>query len=364
MQVMKRSILIMLTLVLCGSSSLMAHAQTNTEALQNIQQKLVQQAQEKNAVNKEISDIQQEMQSLNTYISKNNEAMAKTQAKIAATNQLIEEKKEDIVTLEDKMSARKDVMKKRLVALQHDNNLSLVIKVILESKSFDDLIQRASAVSALFSADQDILKDQQNDLNQIEKDKKEIDKQEQVLQEEQQNLAKQQAELNQNLQQRQLSLATLQQKYSQISQQMAATQQEKAGVEAQIKAAQEALRRQQEAAAAAANTIKVESTQSTPQPTAAKGQEMYVTATAYSWESSGSTTRLGYNIKTNPNIKLIAVDPSVIPLGKMVWVEGYGVAIAGDTGGAIVGHRIDLVMPSNAACVSWGRKVVKVIILN
>jgi peptidoglycan hydrolase CwlO-like protein len=360
MQVMKRFILIVLTLVLCGSSSLIANAQTNTEALQSIQQKLLQQAQQKQAVNKEISDLQQEMESLNTYISENNEAMAKTKDKIAATNQLIEEKKEEIVTLEDKMSARKDVMKKRLVALQHDNNLSLVIKVMLESKSFDDMIQRASAVSALFTADQDILKDQQNDLNQIEKDKKEIDRQETVLQEQQQNLVKQQDELNQNLQQRQVSLTSLQQKYSQISQQMAATQQEKAGVEAQIKAAQDALRRQQEAASA--NQVSV-TTQDSSAPSG-KGQEMYVEATAYSWQTSSPLTKLGYNIKTNPNIKLIAVDPSVIPLGKTVWVEGYGVAIAGDTGGAIVGHRIDVVMPTKAAAIQWGRKVVKVIILN
>jgi peptidoglycan hydrolase CwlO-like protein len=361
MQVMKRSILIVLTLVLCGSSSLIANAQSNTEALQSIQQKLLQQAQQKQAVNKEINDLQQEMESLNTYISENNEAMAKTKDKIAATNQLIEEKKEEIVTTEDKMSARKDVMKKRLVALQHDNNLSLVIKVMLESKSFDDLIQRASAVSALFTADQDILKDQQNDLNQIEKDKKEIDRQENVLQDEQQNLVKQQDELNQNLQQRQVSLTSLQQKYSQISQQMAATQQEKAGVEAQIKAAQDALRQQQETASA--NQVSAPQAQSTPAPSG-KGQEMYVEATAYSWETSSPLTKLGYNIKTNPNIKLIAVDPSVIPLGKTVWVEGYGVAIAGDTGGAIVGHRIDVVMPTKAAAIQWGRKVVKVIILN
>ena len=44
-------------------------------------------------------------------------------------------------------------------------------------------------------------------------------------------------------------------------------------------------------------------------------------------------------------MKLIAVDPSVIPLGSKVWVEGYGVAIAGDTGGAIKGNKIDVLMP-------------------
>jgi 3D (Asp-Asp-Asp) domain-containing protein len=358
MQVMKRFILIMLTFVLCATGALMTHAETNTEALQNVKQKLAEQAQQQQEVNKEINSIQQEMESLNTYLSKNKEAMAKTQEKIAATNQLIEAKKEEIVTIEDKMLARKDIMKQRLVALQHDNNLTLAVKVIFESKSFDDLIQRASAVSALFDADKNILQDQENDLKQIEQAKKEIDKQEQVLQEEQQNLAKQQDEINQNLQKRQIGLAELQQKYSEISKQLAATQEQKSGIEAQIKAAQDELRRQEQAASNHAY-----SPQGTPAPTG-KGVELYVTATAYCYETSGAVTKLGYNIKDNPNMKLIAVDPNVIPLGKKVWVEGYGEAIAGDTGGAIKGNRIDVLMPNKAQATAWGRKTVKVIILN
>jgi 3D (Asp-Asp-Asp) domain-containing protein len=61
-------------------------------------------------------------------------------------------------------------------------------------------------------------------------------------------------------------------------------------------------------------------------------------------------------------MKLIAVDPSVIPLGTRVWVEGYGEAIAADTGGAIKGHKIDLLMSNDAAARQWGRKTVKIII--
>ena len=63
-------------------------------------------------------------------------------------------------------------------------------------------------------------------------------------------------------------------------------------------------------------------------------------------------------------MKLIAVDPSVIPLGSRVWVEGYGEAIAGDTGGAIKGHKIDVLMPNGATARQWGRKTVKIIVLN
>jgi peptidoglycan hydrolase CwlO-like protein len=352
MPIVKRTILIMFTSILCFSSSIVAFAQTSTSSLQ---QELEQKATEKQSINHEIQNIQQEMESLSTYISKNKEEMAATQNRIAKMNQLIEEKKEEIVTLEDKILARQDVMKKRLVALQHDNNFNLVIKVFLESKNFNDFIQRASAVTALFNADQSILIAQQEDLKQIEIDKKEIDNQQENLVAEQKVLENQEADLNRNLQKRQETLTVMQKKYSQIDQQMGLVQNE-------LKAAQEKIRLAQEEASRATSASAGPSGNAT-QP-AGKGVEMYVSATAYSPQSSGSTTTLGYNIKANPNMKLIAVDPSVIPLGKKVWVEGYGVAIAGDIGSAIKGHKIDVLMPTDSAALKWGRKTVKIVVLD
>ena len=61
---------------------------------------------------------------------------------------------------------------------------------------------------------------------------------------------------------------------------------------------------------------------------------------------------------------VIAVDPTFIPLGTRVYVEGYGYAIAADTGGAIKGNIIDLFMDSTAEALQWGRRNVKVYILN
>ena len=58
---------------------------------------------------------------------------------------------------------------------------------------------------------------------------------------------------------------------------------------------------------------------------------------------------MGHDLTANPNMKMIAVDPKVIPLGSKVWVEGYGEAIAGDTGGAIKGNRIDILLGSDSA---------------
>ncbi|OSX95300.1 hypothetical protein BTJ45_01612 [Bacillus mycoides] len=101
-------------------------------------------------------------------------------------------------------------------------------------------------------------------------------------------------------------------------------------------------------------------------------RELRVQATAYTADplengyKAGDQVKsaMGHNLTANPNMKLIAVDPSVIPLGSKVWVEGYGVAIAGDTGGAIKGNKIDVLMPDKGTSSNWGRKTVTVKILN
>ncbi|MHC5531163.1 LysM peptidoglycan-binding and 3D domain-containing protein [Priestia megaterium] len=110
---------------------------------------------------------------------------------------------------------------------------------------------------------------------------------------------------------------------------------------------------------------------STPAPTPAQesksvSKEITVEATAYTAYCAGCSgiTATGIDLRSNPNRKVIAVDPRVIPLGSRVYVEGYGEAIAGDTGGAIKGTRVDLFMASQSSALNWGRKTVKLQILD
>lgn len=76
-------------------------------------------------------------------------------------------------------------------------------------------------------------------------------------------------------------------------------------------------------------------------------------ATAY---SMGEITKSGLPVDAG----IVATDPAVIPLGSVVWVEGYGYAYCADTGGKIKGKRIDVYMASETEALKWGRRQVEV----
>ena len=96
------------------------------------------------------------------------------------------------------------------------------------------------------------------------------------------------------------------------------------------------------------------------------GKEIYVSSTAYTASCKGCSgvTSTGVDLKSNPDAKIIAVDPSVIPMGSKVYVEGYGYAVAADKGGAIKGNRIDVFFSSKNDAYRWGVKKVKIRVLD
>ncbi|MGH0735448.1 cell wall-binding protein EntC [Bacillus cereus] len=150
----------------------------------------------------------------------------------------------------------------------------------------------------------------------------------------------------------------------------AAKAQEAAEAQAAAKAQEAAKAREAAKAQKPATQQPVAKETETSAPSSSR--ELQVVATAYTADplengyKAGDQVKsaMGHNLTANPNMKLIAVDPSVIPLGSKVWVEGYGVAIAGDTGGAIKGNKIDVLMPDKGTSSNWGRKTVTVKVLN
>ncbi|MFZ4453336.1 peptidoglycan-binding protein [Salibacterium aidingense] len=97
----------------------------------------------------------------------------------------------------------------------------------------------------------------------------------------------------------------------------------------------------------------------------AEGRTLQVSATAYTADCSGCSgvTSTGVDLNANPDAKVIAVDPNVIPLGSKVHIEGYGTYTAADTGGSIHGNKIDVHMPNKSEAHSFGRRNLEVTIL-
>jgi 3D (Asp-Asp-Asp) domain-containing protein len=113
------------------------------------------------------------------------------------------------------------------------------------------------------------------------------------------------------------------------------------------------------AAAAEAKTDEVMSGQpessagSTPSPPPAQGSKLTVLATGYSIHGTTAT-----GVPTGWGV--VAVDPSVIPLGTRMTVPGYGEGVAADTGGSVIGNKIDLWFPTREQALAWGQRTVTI----
>ena len=130
-------------------------------------------------------------------------------------------------------------------------------------------------------------------------------------------------------------------------------------------AALEAARREQAAQLAAyraerssnsatISTLEAEARELAAAPSGSQGgRTLTVSATGYSLKGRTSTgVSVGYGV--------VAVDPNVIPLGTKMTIPGYGEGVAADTGGAVVGARIDLWFPTHAEALAWGTKTVSI----
>jgi 3D (Asp-Asp-Asp) domain-containing protein len=88
-------------------------------------------------------------------------------------------------------------------------------------------------------------------------------------------------------------------------------------------------------------------------------QEMTVESTSYA--ETDVKAYLGWPLREG----IVAVDPKVIPLGTHLYIEGYGYAVAADTGGAVKEKIVDVFLPSLQAALAYGRqKDTKVYILD
>lgn len=95
-----------------------------------------------------------------------------------------------------------------------------------------------------------------------------------------------------------------------------------------------------------------------PPPAAGQVYEMEATGYSQSVEEGTADGITASGLPVAPG--MAAADPEVLPPGTVVRVEDYGYALVGDVGSAIKGARIDLFFPTRAEAFAWGRRPVRV----
>ena len=354
---------------------------------------------EENQLQQQSQAISQEVQSALTQVNETYQAVETLKSDIAENEARLVETKEEISQTQEAIERRKEVVAERLRQLQVNRVNENKLFVLLESSSLQEFINGVYAITLFQNAEKEAVES-------LESETAKLETLEATMEETQANLTQNQAALEEEaatfetrVQALQEQLATNQAALTTIANSKAV---ELARIEAEAKrqAEEAAAQKQAEAdAKKAAEEAQQEQTQtnvnqntstnqsvskpstttpSTSQPApsveeipvvedkpTSTGKVLYMESTAYSYTEPGSSYYTALGIDLRQNSQVVAVDPNVIPLGTLVEVEGYGIALAADTGGAIKGNILDVHLGSVEACRQWGRRFnVKVTILD
>lgn len=322
--------------------------------------------------------------------------------KISENEAVLEKTKTDIVETEKKIEQRKEAIAERMKTAQVNGMTDRSINALLESKDLGEFLNRAFAMSVIQNAEKTKVaslgeaKDKLTELKATqEKTQAQLKQNSQSLEAETTKLDEKMANLKQELADNKTSLEKISQdkevekarqaaekaqaekaaeaakaaEAEKASKAAAAQAQEKAKAEASSQASAQSSKPAASASSSQQTTQtseqpKQEPAQPAPSTPTTSGRTMQMESTGYSCAESVNTffTAMGIDLRQNPQV--VAVDPSVIPLGSMVEVSGYGIAIAGDTGGAIKGNIIDVHFPTVEQCIQWGRRSVTVTVIS
>ncbi|GGB40040.1 peptidase M23 [Lentibacillus populi] len=323
----------------------------------------------------EIEDLNKEMERVNQSLNEKQGMMEKTEQNITSALEEIRILQDEIKELETDIEKRKEILKERIASYQQAGGSMTYLEVIFGAQSFGDFISRTSMVNKITEADASLLETLENDIHKVaEKQKLALEKLDELnaMKAEQEETLAQIKEEKQQNEQRRESLEKKQQELIalidnlQLEDKKIASLQTEAKqniVAAARKSSQSEQVKKSGRKVSTASKEKVDKPKKATQDNTNK-KTFTVTATAYTMESAGGSgvTHTGIDLRENPNTRVIAVDPNVIPLGSVVHVEGYGYAIAGDIGSAINGNKIDVYVRTKQAAIKWGVRTVKVTI--
>lgn len=342
---------------------------------------------------------QKEISSLETLVTDKLASINFKKEEVETLNNQIEEievrKEATLVEIEDQkklIAARKQQLEERLVALQTSSSANSRILMLMEADNFSDFLNLLLIIGQLQSADNDRIALALEEERQLEALEAQLSEEKALIEEKSvlvdaesklltQELSALQNILNENQAELEQIMADKKAEETRLAE-VAAAEKEKAEkqeaerIAAEKAAAEEEARLAEEKAVVTETVVEnkpeaeeqpaVQNVSSPPKTEVAEtsGRKVNVNATAYSRNqaSLSNHTFTGIDLRDNPMV--IAVDPSVIPLWSLVEIPGYGIYLAGDTGSAIVGNRIDIHMESLDSAWAFGRRQMTVTVLN
>uniref|UniRef100_UPI0033400CB8 C40 family peptidase n=1 Tax=Bacillus cytotoxicus TaxID=580165 RepID=UPI0033400CB8 len=147
-----------------------AFAEDVNTQIQQQKDTLHKQQEERDVIQKQMDELKKTIQGLDKSVQENEAKLAETVKQVEEAQKTIEQKDKEIADLQTKIAQREELLRKRLVALQEKPNTNVVTEVVVNSKSFADLIDRLTSVSQILDSDQDIMKTQQSDQEKVKKD--------------------------------------------------------------------------------------------------------------------------------------------------------------------------------------------------
>ena len=315
---------------------------------------------QKTTIQKEVNQIQKQVNQELEEVSAITIELEELDNEIAEHEKTIVQTEEEIAEQEVLVAQRLEYTGNQLKSLQKSEVNNNILIGILQAESFSEVVNMIYSASVLASASEDRVEEAQKEHDKLTDMRETLVVEKESLNEKQVAAVEKKEALNTKVADLRKVLAENESELNNLN-----------AEERAIKAEQEAKRR----AAAARNNVTTassnqsaasKSTSNTTQKSASTsaGEWRTVQATGYSTQQRGLSTHtaLGIDLRVNPRV--IAVDPRVIPLGSLVEVQGLGVYIAGDTGGAIKGNIIDIHYPTVGQALNWGRRNVKIRVIN
>lgn len=356
------------------------HAEGHEHAIRTIREEKSQKESEMHVDADKINQLLDDIDGVIASISDLEESIDQTETEIATTEQAIEEQK---AVVRD----RTQQVREQLRTIQTSEVNRNIIYTLLQSESLADMVDRALSLYLLTDASASVLADAQDDVTRLEElhanltasrselanqraaaDEKKVALDQHIVRV-QETLNNHRSELEAINEREEKLIAEVEEEKQRQKEALAAEREEEQRVAATSLSASSAPEESQsapESSSSQSSGVNSEATTSQSQAEVSQPASGWMSfqATGYSTQEPGLSayTATGINLLQNPRV--IAVDPSVIPLGSIVEVEGMGTYIAGDTGGAINGRIIDIHFPTLGEALSWGRRQVNIRILN